>query len=145
MSEQISGRFHHIGLLILRIGIGAIYMYVHGMPKIMGGPERWEQYGSAMQHVGIEAFPVVWGFGAAFAEFFGGLASTLGLFFFPAAGLLFVTMAIATIMHLATGDGLGGSAHAMKMGVLFSSLLLIGPGKYSLDSMLRSKRRKLYR
>lgn len=145
MARQISGRYQHTGLLILRIGIGIIYMYIHGMPKLFGGPEAWAEYGQAMQHVGIEVLPTAWGFLAAFAEFVGGLAVILGLYFIPAVVLLFITMVVAATMHLSTGDSLGVASHSMKMAVVFFSLFFIGPGKYSLDRLWRSKRRRLYR
>lgn len=145
MSQKLLGRYHHAGLLILRIGIGFFYVYVHGMPKLFGGPEAWTRYGQSMQHVGVEMLPTVWGFLAAFAEFFGGVALILGLLFSPALVLLFITMVVAAIMHLSTGDGLGGAAHSIKMAVIFFSLFLIGPGRYSLDRAWRSKRRRLYR
>lgn len=145
MAGQIAGRYQNAGLLILRIGIGIFYVYVHGTPKLLGGPDAWARYGQSMQHLGVDVLPVVWGFTAAFAEFFGGLALILGLFFVPALVLLFFTMVVAAITHLSTGDGLGGASHAIKMAVIFFSLFLIGPGRYSLDRMWRSKRRRLYR
>lgn len=124
------------GLLILRIGLGLSYMIIHGWPKLSGGAERWEGVGGAMSYVGIDFFPVVWGFMASAAEFFGGLLIMLGLLFRPAAVALAATMVVATIFHLGSGDGLSGSAHSLKMAVVFIGLFFIGPGRYNLDAMI---------
>lgn len=125
-------KYRDIGLLILRIGIGAMFLY-HGAPKIFGGPEKWERVGMAMASVGINFFPILWGFMAAFSEFFGGICIILGLFFRPACILLTITMAVAASMHLSKGDGLGVASHAIEDGIVFLSLILIGPGKYSFE------------
>jgi len=130
-------KYRDMGLLILRVGMGAMFM-VHGAPKIFGGPEVWEKVGMAMGSMGITFLPVFWGFMAAFSEFVGGLAVLLGVFIRPACGLLFITMVVATFMHLGKGDGLGGASHAIEAGIVFFSLILIGPGKYSLDERCKS-------
>ncbi|MEK6693679.1 MAG: DoxX family protein [Nitrospirota bacterium] len=131
MSKSLT-KYRDTGILILRIGIGIMFLY-HGAPKLIGGPEKWEKLGMAMNYVGIPVFPVFWGFMAAFSEFFGGIFIILGLFFRPACILLLITMSVASIMHLGKGDGLGVASHAIEAGVLFLSLILIGPGKYSID------------
>ncbi len=130
------------GLLVLRLGVGLTYFYVHGLPKLLGGPEQWARVGASMQHLGIDFLPTFWGFMAAFAETFGGLCFALGLFFRPMTFLLAFTMLVATIRHLATGDGLRGAAHAMKMFFVFTGFLFIEPGKYSLDAWLSQKSMK---
>ena len=89
----------------------------------------------------LEFLPVFWGFMAAVAESFGGLCLILGLFFRPACILLTITMLVAASRHLSQGDGLRGADHAMEVGIVFLSLILIGPGKYSLDEKLSRYRR----
>ena len=44
---------------------------------------------------------------------------------------------VAAISHLSRGDGLSGASHAIELGIVFLSLILIGAGKYSLDEKLR--------
>lgn len=125
-------KYTDFGLLLLRVGIGIMYLY-HGFPKIMGGPEKWIKLGSAMQFVGVSAIPVFWGFMAAASEFGGALLLIIGLFFRPACFFLMITMAVAVSMHLGKGDGLQVASHAIENGILFAGLFFIGPGRYSLD------------
>lgn len=121
-----------LGLLILRIGIGVMFM-IHGWPKIAGGMEMWTGLGGSMSNLGIEFAPAFWGFMAAFAEFFGGLLLAWGLFFRVTNLLLVFTMIVAALVHLKGEDGFGGASHAIEAGILFFSFLFIGPGRYSLD------------
>jgi putative oxidoreductase len=134
-------KYKDFGLLFLRIGIGGMFIF-HGAPKMFGGPERWERLGASMANVGIEFAPVFWGFIASFSEFIGGICLLLGLFFRPVCILLAITMAIAASGHLSRGEGLRGAAHAIEDGIVFLSLIFIGPGKYSLDEWLKPQKRQ---
>jgi putative oxidoreductase len=134
-------KYKDFGLLFLRIGIGGMFIF-HGAPKMFGGPERWERLGASMANVGIEFAPVFWGFIASFSEFIGGICLLLGLFFRPVCILLAITMAIAASGHLSRGEGLRGAAHAIEDGIVFLSLIFIGPGKYSLDEWLKPQERQ---
>jgi len=118
-----------IGLLILRLGIGIMFL-LHGLPKISGGPEMWEKLGGSMSNLGIHFLPVVWGFLAAVAEFFGGVCLIFGVLWIPATLMLLFTMIVAITVHLGNGDGINGASHAIEAAILFLSLLMIGPGKY---------------
>ncbi|GGK65137.1 DoxX family protein [Rufibacter glacialis] len=133
----------HIGLLILRLGIGFMFI-VHGWPKMTGGMEKWEQVGSAMSVVGITSGAAFFGFMAAFAETVGGLFLMLGFLFRPITLLLLVTMIMAALRHMVAGDGFGGYSHALEAAILFLSLYFIGPGRYSLDEgMFRDRKRDM--
>ncbi|RZL50608.1 MAG: DoxX family protein [Pedobacter sp.] len=126
------GKYRNTGILILRIGLG-VMMMVHGLPKIMGGPAGWEGLGGSMKVVGINFLPTVWGFLAAVSEGLGGFLLILGLFFRPVNMMLVFTMIIAALVHFGKGDGLSGASHAIELGIVFLSLIFIGPGKYSID------------
>ena len=116
-------------------------MYIfHGAPKMFGGPERWGKLGTAMSNFGIDFLPAFWGFMAAFSEFFGGILLILGLFFRPACILLTITMIVAAGFHIGRGDGFPGASHAIENGIVLLSLILIGPGKISLDKRLSRDR-----
>lgn len=84
--------------------------------------------------LGIDVLPVFWGFMASVAEFICALLVAAGLLARPAAALIVVNMAVAANMHLQTGNGSPESA--IIYGVVFLALLLIGPGKYSLDRQI---------
>ncbi|MEO8794678.1 MAG: DoxX family protein [Daejeonella sp.] len=126
------GKYRNTGLLIIRVGLGIMFMY-HGYPKLLGGPDKWAAVGSSMKYVGIDFLPALWGFLAAATETFGGFLLLLGLAFRPVTLLLTFTMLIASIMHIKSGDGLGGASHAIEAAIVFLGLTFIGPGKYSVD------------
>lgn len=134
-------QYSAVGFLILRIGIGAMFMF-HGYGKLTAGSAVWERVGSAMTYLGIHFGHQVFGLLAALSEFGGGLCLILGLCFRLACFFLFFTMAVAATMHLAQGDGLKTASHAVEAGILFLSLILIGPGPYSLDERFEKFWRK---
>jgi len=122
------------GLLILRVGIGLMFMR-HGYPKLAAGPEMWAGVGQALSALGIDFGHTAMGLVAALSEFGGGLLLALGLLTRPACFFLFCTMAVATTMHVSRGDGFQVYSHALEAAILFASLILIGPGRYSLDRL----------
>jgi len=132
MAWKFLNKYRDLGLLLLRLGIGAMFLF-HGWPKLAGGPETWAKVGRAMSFAGVQALPTLWGLAAAVSEFGGGLCLILGFLFRPAALLLAITMAVAANMHLGKGEGLLAASHAIELGILFLSLLFIGPGRYSVD------------
>jgi putative oxidoreductase len=124
--------YKDLGLLIARVGLGGMMIF-HGLPKLMGGPTKWEAIGGSMQNLGITFMPTFWGFMAGFAEGFGGLFILLGLIFRPAALLIVFTMIVAAIQLFSTGKGLFGASHPIETGLAFFILLFTGPGKLSVD------------
>ena len=126
-------KFRDLGLLLLRVGIGGMFM-AHGWPKLAGGERTWTKLGKSMAHLGIDFAPTFWGFMAAIAEFFGGLAFALGIGFTTACVMLLGTMVVASTMHIRKNDGFAGASHAIESGILFASFLLIGPGTHTLAS-----------
>ena len=124
-------------LLILRLGVGLSMMLLHGYGKIRGGPELWTGIGRSMGSLGIAFFPTMWGFLAAFAEFFGSLLVALGIFTRPAAAMLAFTMLVAALHHLGLPadeprSGWSGASHAIELGVVFVAIFLAGPGRFAI-------------
>jgi putative oxidoreductase len=121
------------GLLLLRLVMGAAFV-LHGWPKIQN-PLNW------MEGLGLGHIPSFLQAIAAFAEFAGGLALILGLLTPIAAFLLFCQMIGAlTLVHFPQGDPfvrVEGSSYELPLLYLVLSLLLmlLGPGKFSLDAL----------
>ncbi len=134
-----SGKAKDLGLLLLRVGIGLIFIN-HGYSKLMGGHEKWLWLGSKMSHLGITPAPVFWGFMAAASEFIGGIMLVLGLGTRIAAFFMACVMAVAVVMHISQGDGFSGAAHALSLLVVFLSLLISGGGAYSMEHMFCKKK-----
>lgn len=121
-----------IGLLILRVGLGFMFFYVHGLPKITGGPVMWEKVGSVMEHFGITFLLVFWGLMGSLSEAAGGLLIALGIGTRTVAAFMAFTMLIATLHHLLSGDQLSVASHAIEAGFVFLALIWLGSGKYAI-------------
>ncbi|MFO7820518.1 MAG: DoxX family protein [Lentisphaeria bacterium] len=139
-------KLQDIGLLVLRVGVGVLFI-IHGWPKMFGGPETWAVIGKmGMGAFGINFAPAFWGFMAAFAELIGGIALIAGILTRPFCILLGFTMLAATWFNLFTADGGGKNpgTHALLGLVVFIALLISGPGKYSLRQMVDPFKRKWF-
>lgn len=124
-----------IGLLIMRLGIGASIFIFNGYAKITAGTAYWEKIGGNMKVIGIDFLPVFWGFMAAFSESVCSVLIALGVLFRPAAALLAFTMLIAVLRHLnlppmASGAGWSGASHALELLAVYAGLFFLGPGRY---------------
>jgi putative oxidoreductase len=138
MSASSPGQIRDLGLLLLRLGVGLGFVFFHGWDKLSGGPERWTAVGGAVGQIGIGFGHTYFGALAAFSESVGALLLALGFLFRPAAALLFCTMTMATIQHVTTGQGT--PAHAFKNAWVFLGLMLIGPGRWSIDAWIQGWR-----
>ena len=127
-------QFSDFGLLTIRAGIGALFMIVHGFPKLAGGPDTWASVGRAVSYLGIKFGYTGWGFAASVAETLGGLLLIIGFAHRPAALALFVTMTVAAIWKYYPFGGWDAAAHPAALAVVCLGLLFTGPGKYSLDN-----------
>ena len=115
------------GWFVLRLGIGITFLFLHGGPKLLGGPETWVKLGGAMGSLGISFAPVFWGFCAALAEALGGLLLILGLFVRPAAVFMLITMFVAVVFHAQNGESI---AHPLEMAIVFAALIVSGGGPW---------------
>lgn len=138
MNMMFMDKFRDMGLLCLRLGLGAMFMY-HGFPALVRGPEYWVELGGAMGHLGMTFMPTFWGFLAAVALFFGGMSLFVGLYSRIACVVLACTMFVAVLTKLSDGGGIGAAAHALEVGIVFASMFLIGPGKLSVDARMSDR------
>ena len=121
---------------MLRLTLGAIFICAHGWDKLAGGTATWHDVGTAMKHFGITFWPTFWGFLATMAETAGIVLFMIGLAFRPACLVIAITMAVAGIhmSHIAAkGMALQNASHPWELGLVFFSMMFIGPGKYSVD------------
>ena len=130
-------RYRDLGLLIARLGFGFGFTWFHGIPKLMSGMEGLAGHGKEMALFGITFGYEWWGLLAALIETIGGLAIALGIFFRLASLGLLSVMFVATVANFA---GRGVPEHSFKNAWLFAGLILIGPGRYSLDEYWARKR-----
>ena len=129
------GTYRDLGLLFLRAFFGLYMAFGHGLGKITGGPEKWAQLGGTMGIFGLDFLPTMWGFLAAVAEFGAALLVVVGILTRPAALMLVGTMAVAATAHI-TGVIEGSPEMAFLYGAVFLSILIVGPGRYSVDERL---------
>jgi putative oxidoreductase len=123
-------------LLLLRIG-AALGIMTHGYPKLMkllaGGTIKF----SDPLGIGATASLSL----AVFAEFFCAILLGLGLGTRFAALVLSITMAVAAFIQHAN-DPFARKELAVVYLLVFLTLLVFGPGRYSLDSQLGGKATK---
>jgi len=129
-------KYHDVGLLILRVGIGIMFVF-HGFPKLTAGRETLATIGGSSEYMGVNFTLNIWGYMAAFSELVGGILLILGFFTRTACFFMLDTMIVATKMHFGKDDSFQIYSHSMELGILFLSLILIGPGRYSLDGKTR--------
>ena len=127
-----------IGLLLLRIVVGAAFIF-HGWQKI-GSPFHW------MDKL-PNAPPALLQSMAVFAEVGGGALLILGLLTPIATFLLACDMGYAlAFVHFPKGDPFvaagNGSSYERALVYLAVSIavMLVGPGRYSLDALLFGRR-----
>ncbi|MGF1448623.1 MAG: DoxX family protein [Opitutales bacterium] len=129
-----------IGLLIIRVGIGVMFV-LHGIPKIAGGPDTWQGLAGAVIP-GVEGVVAnALGLSAAIAEIAGGILLALGIPKLYQVGMILLigVMAGATLSKLTAG-GFTFMTFAYNVGwplemmILFIGLLLIGPGRLVVGS-----------
>ena len=108
----------------------------HGLPKILGGPEKWIPLGKTMEVFGIYFAPGFFGFMSGASEFLGGLLILLGLFYRLAAVFLCINLLTAFSSQLLQGKGLSKASQSFEDAASFFAAIFVGPGRYSLDHYL---------
>lgn len=110
------------GILLLRIGIGAIFIYT-GWMKI-------SDLQGTVAFFGTLGFAPFWAYLVAFVEFLGGITVLLGIGIYTrtAAKLLAIVMIVALYIH---GGEIQSSMTPFMLLFATAALMCTGPGKYS--------------
>lgn len=157
----MSKSYVNAGLLVLRVGAG-VALVAHGYPKLFGGNgkkapdilnrlygknfpaavERGgpENFSTALERLQVP-FPRTAAYLAGWAEFGGGVALILGLATKLVTTAILINMSVAIRKaHWENGFfGQGGYELASLFAVVAGAIWMTGPGKISLDWLLRHK------
>jgi putative oxidoreductase len=126
-----------LAVLVLRLGIGIMFM-AHGLQKtfgMFGGPGI---QGFTKMIAGLGFSPAAsWAYVAGYTELIGGLLLIVGLGTRVSAFFLFILITVAAVkVHAAKGFFLaqGGFEYTFVIASACLALLLLGAGKYSINS-----------
>lgn len=128
-------RLKPLALLLLRIAIGAIFIY-HGYPKLT----RAAQWVGNFDHMG---FPGYFAYIAGVLEVFGGAVVIAGVFTRIAALLLAIEMAVAVLkVHGLISNPANVHSYEFPLMLCVSAFVLatVGPGVFSIDQALFERR-----
>jgi putative oxidoreductase len=136
-----------VSSLLLRIAAGAIFI-PHGYAKVFG------QGGAAVFSADLPSYhiPVFLGYVAAYAEFFGAILLIAGLLTrldaLLLAGMMFVAVAVVQLPDAFRDPdvhGFAGVLHSIElplaMFTMTAVIVILGPGRFSLDSLISAKTR----
>lgn len=119
--------------LALRLA-GGIVMTAHGLSKLGSGPEM---FGETLAMLGVP-LPVLTAWLVALIELLGGIALLVGLLTRLAAALETIVLVVAMLLvkvnvGFISGDGGAGAELDIALIAVFVGLLLLGPGRLSID------------
>jgi putative oxidoreductase len=126
-----------IGLLVLRVTVGGIYV-LHGLRKLgWGNPDGYAGFHASIARRGYRP-PRLWAPAAVVAEIGGGILAILGLLT-PVASALLLAQSV-TIVALVRGRGFWveamGVEYPLMLGAGAVAIALAGPGGMSMDALL---------
>lgn len=130
-------RFGGISPLIIRVVVGVI-MAAHGYQKLMGGPAN---FGGMLGQMGVPA-PTFVAYVVTIVELVGGILLIVGLLSRWAGLLLAIDLAVAVLMVkvnvglIAAPQTGAGAELDLALIAGFVTVVLLGPGKLSLDYVL---------
>lgn len=122
-----------IAILILRVALGTI-MAAHGFPKLFKDRNGTIDFFKKLAF----PIPVFLATLVGIVEFFGGLSLILGFFTQIAAFLIFINMAVALGVNVIKFKKqlIGGYELDLILLLVSLSIMLLGPGSYSIDWFL---------
>ncbi len=132
-------RTQGLGLAILRVVVGIVFLVHGGQKLLLFGPGNFG--GQALAGLGVP-LPVFMGYVVTFVELIGGILLIVGLFTRLVAILLALDMLVATLMvHLPNGFFMANNGFEFTLLLLATAaaLAVAGPGEVSLDRTLASR------
>lgn len=130
LSINYSQAAFNISMLVLRVGAGAMAMS-HGYGKLVHFAEMKSKFMNFMGIGSTLSLILV-----IFAEFFCSIFLIMGLFSRLVVIPLIISMAVA-LFKAHNGDVFGDGERAALYLTIFITLLLCGPGKASVDGMMK--------
>lgn len=131
VSSKYNDRNVSLAMLLLRVVSGSAMIANHGYKKLVGFTEMANKGFADPFNIGVKFSLGL----TVFAECFCALLIVLGLFTRLAAIPLIIAMSVA-LFYAHSGDFFGkGELPALFLSV-FLAILLIGPGKFSVDKAL---------
>jgi putative oxidoreductase len=129
LSTGYSAYAFNLALFILRVGAGALMIH-HGYDKLITFSEKAPNF---MHFLGMSSsFSLAL---VVFAEFFCSIFVMLGLF----TGFACIFLMISTFVAVSDAhnyDIWGKGEHASLFFIIYFTILIIGPGKISVDGMM---------
>ena len=129
LSTKYSAAAFNIAMLILRGGMGTLMM-VHGYDKLVNFQKYSKDFMSFLGLGSTASLAML-----IFAEFFCALLLILGLFSRFVVIPLIIAMSVA-LFKAHKGEVFGDGEHATLFIIGFVTVLLVGPGKVSVDGMM---------
>lgn len=131
-----SGVMQSLGLLLLRVGVAGVMLYGHGLPKLLKWGELYDRFSDP---IGIGSMPTLALVVAA--EVICSVLVALGLFSRVALIPLVIDMVVAFfVVH--DGAAFQQRELALLFLIPFVTLLVTGPGWYSLDNIRKRRKSK---
>lgn len=130
LSTSYSDNAFNFASLFLRLAFGLLICIDHGFPKLMHFSNQQAIFFDPF-HIGHRWSLIL----AIFAEIFCALLLVLGLFTRVAALVLVIELAVAVFLFH-KGQSLGNHEPALLYLTAFCAILLVGPGRISVDAMM---------
>ncbi|MEI9948538.1 MAG: DoxX family protein [Pseudomonadota bacterium] len=116
-----------LAFLALRLSFGSALALSHGLGKL----EAPTQFILGLTKRGFP-LPTLFGWAALLSEFAGGILLALGLLTRPAAAFVLITLTVAAL-DIHSGDPFAKRELALAYAAVALTLLIAGPGRFSLD------------
>jgi putative oxidoreductase len=127
LSTKVSENAFSFSVLLLRVGVGSLMMIQHGLTKLMHFAQKAPKFSDPFHIGSTTSLSLV-----VFAEFFCAAFIILGLFTRLACIPLVIAMSVA-LFSAHRGEFFGKGESAGLFLLVFLAILVMGPGKVSVD------------